>query len=1315
MIKQVLLHLAFMFVLSVYRAFCIPAFAGMTSRLRRKLSHSRDSCEGGNPWRNKISHITVALLTCLSFFSIPNVKAAPGDISHMPLGIQGQLPPNLMLLFDSSGSMKDSVYVSCMPTIECERQSDFCLNDSCSNNGIDWSDRSTYYIGETARVSTRGSNAEYFYGDRVYKGCSTIPVAERQERTCRSTKHYEAQLSAKNLVDSIDGVYLGIMRFYSQNNEGGQILETLELLDSERADYVQKKNQFHQTLDNMAATSSTPLSESLSGIGYYYSYNTPAKPIRTPSTDLVMTLDSDDPSYVFEPTPKSDPEYDLLPASLFGNGILRKLNRLQYPTYDSGGANEAEKNANMAIRGWCQRNFAITLSDGQPTRDETITDTLNEYEDTSSSNALDDVAGALWDMDLRPDLCDLTLIEELNEELGLTMDTTDCSELINTPVTLADGSSGSVYQLLEQRVEQTADDNIVVNDGLLRRYKNNVRSYMVGFGDTDDIDEVLMQRAARLGAGKYYFAENGAQLTSVFTEILNHIGSSEASASGIGLNFAGGQQDFLYTSRFNASDWTGDLMKFPIERIVGELRLDDKDAEWATDDAGTFKSHTQRVIVTYDKDSDTGGVPLQWGTLPASIKQDLAIGPNGIADTNGQARLNYLRGDQSNEVGASSSAIGFRARTSILGDIVHSAPSYVGKIAAGQNYYTDGGPDANLVSWWNYSVDQFTGVSGSGYASPARANDVVYVNANDGMLHAFLDTTDASGSGKVEEIFAYMPSYIASSEHRKGLHYLTDPNYQHRFYNDATAWIKEDVYINNQWRTILVMGVGAGGKGISVLDITDIHNGTVSESDAAAIVLFEFTHPELGYTYAEPYVGPMRDGTWRIVMGNGYDSTSGQAGVFLIDIEDPTNYKFIQTPVELDNTEDGYGKNGMSTVVAADVYQDPERCSDSKPGLHHIIAESCHTREGTTGGKPEEYYVDHFFTGYGSIDRLYGGDLYGNMWAINLISTNTDHWQADFGTTPLFSVPKVNGVPQPITAPPRLAWAGPIIMRCDGYMKSLLNLNQNPSSFKPTIEVTGAEFGNKAVTPYANWDESWVEIPDSVTTDANGYTEAARRGLSCGPNIMVTFGTGQFLTNEDVSDTTKRAFYAVWDNYKVAATDYPLTPTDLDKREFTTTVTDTGELTRTIADSDKLADGEFKNTQWHITDEYGWYVDFDVPGERVTFSPLLLKKTNEIMFATTIPDAQQCGASGSTILNRMDVMTGVASKDYRAVRSLPDGVIVGQRLDHLSTSLTMIGKDALTGDEFVFSDNEKGGGTSTKVSVADEEARGIITWYELEL
>src|SRR3569832_1782567 len=115
---------------------------------------------------------------------------------------------------------------------------------------------------------------------------------------------------------------------------------------------------------------------------------------------------------------------------------------------------------------------------------------------------------------------------------------------------------------------------------------------------------------------------------------------------------------------------------------------------------------------------------------------------------------------------------------------------------------------------------------------------MVYVGANDGMLHGF---DAATGVKKI----AYVPARVYSN-----LSKLTAPTYTHRYFVDGTPTISEAYYSNTK-HTQKVGSLAGGGQGVFALDISNPDN--FSESNATSVVQWEFTETNaaaLGYPFS---------------------------------------------------------------------------------------------------------------------------------------------------------------------------------------------------------------------------------------------------------------------------------------------------------------------------------------------------------------------------------------------------------------------------------------------------------------------------------
>ena len=316
--------------------------------------------------------------------------------------------------------------------------------------------------------------------------------------------------------------------------------------------------------------------------------------------------------------------------------------------------------------------------------------------------------------------------------------------------------------------------------------------------------------------------------------------------------------------------------------------------------------------------------------LDASQSTALNQQPSGGSDGFGEQRLKFLRGDASYESRSCASppcaAPQFRNRAiSPLGDVINSSPYYVG--APNFGYY-----------------DDFEAVRYSAFTATYRARTpVIYMGANDGMLHAINATTGA-------EMFAYVPSPVYAD-----LPKLTDLAYTHRYFVDGSPTVG-DVFYNNAWHTLLVAGMRAGAKGLFALDVTDPTQ--FSETNAASIVRWEFQDPDLGYVFGQPLLVKTNNGRWSVVVSGGYNAgnANGHAFLFVIDAETGSLVAKIDT-----GAGTAASPNGLSAAAVIDI------------------------------------------NGDGIADMAYAGDLDGNLWKFDLFSTLPGSWSLGNGGVPLFS------------------------------------------------------------------------------------------------------------------------------------------------------------------------------------------------------------------------------------------------------------------------------------------------------------------------
>ena len=428
-------------------------------------------------------------------------------------------------------------------------------------------------------------------------------------------------------------------------------------------------------------------------------------------------------------------------------------------------------------------------------------------------------------------------------------------------------------------------------------------------------------------------------LSSAFLDIIARTGSS-ASVGASSTSLRSGTN--VYQVIFNSGEWFGELIAYPISTagVIGT-------AAWNAGTKLATPTASTRAIITYNPD-DNDGVPFRWASLTAA-QQTTIRGADSV--TVAQDRLNYLRGDGTNETCAGACAAGypFRQRpTNKLGDIVNSSPQHVGA-PSGQ-----------------YELPQFlltAYLTDSDYLTFRSANigrtPVVYAGANDGMLHGFNACspvgTGCTAANQGTELLAYVPSSVYSN-----LRSLSLQGYTHKYFVDGSPTVA-DAVISGSWKTVLVGGLNAGGRGVFALDVTT--PSTFSEATAASIVLWEFNDShdtDMGYTYAKPLIAKMNNGKWAAIFGNGYNSASGKANLFILFIEEGVDGTWSASDFVKIDTKAGSVSlpNGLASVNAID-------------------------RDGD-----------------GDVDTIYGGDLLGNMWKFDVSDDTVIKWKVAFGTTP---------------------------------------------------------------------------------------------------------------------------------------------------------------------------------------------------------------------------------------------------------------------------------------------------------------------------
>lgn len=519
--------------------------------------------------------------------------------------------------------------------------------------------------------------------------------------------------------------------------------------------------------------------------------------------------------------------------------------------------------------------------------------------------------------------------------------------------------------------------------------------------------------------GRFVPAPNADALVSAFQGILSDILKQTANPM-VSIATASSRlraDDFVYIAGYKSDRWSGELGAYAITAGTNTVASSPTWVATSTLDASTA-TVPSRLIATSNV-GGTAAVSFVAGSLTTTQLSLL-----GSTTTIQQQVIDYVRGTRSQEVQYGGT---LRNRDSRLGDIVNS------------NIWLTGKPTRLTFEHNGHSAFRTS-------STAAARSATLYVGANDGMLHAFAATTGA-------ERFAYIPRAAMSS-----LSDFTQVTYGHRYFvdghpftGDADLSYTTGTTTTANWKTVLVSGLGAGGRGYFVLDVTTPNDYT--SANIGSMVLVDMTlagstpsttgttaNHDLGHVFATPVVDPisnnrseqivkLNNGRWAVIMGNGINSAN-ERPVLLIQYLDGTK------------------------------------------GLLRIVANST-TGQGNGLSAPRVLDID----GNGTADVVYAGDLKGNVWKFDLSHSNETDWGvAKFSGTvgdstckgvstcvPLFQATDGAGNAQAITAAP-LWMAHP-----QGGIQVLVGTG---------INVTDSHRGNTSTqTIYSVWDKSRYNKP----------------------------------------------------------------------------------------------------------------------------------------------------------------------------------------------------------------------------------------------
>jgi len=460
----------------------------------------------------------------------------------------------------------------------------------------------------------------------------------------------------------------------------------------------------------------------------------------------------------------------------------------------------------------------------------------------------------------------------------------------------------------------------------------NVMTYTVGF----TVASPLLQNAATQGHGVYYQSNNANDLADSLTQAITDIIAknttlSSATVPSTRTAFGNGFYTAYFVPSGSKSVWPGHLEAYtlaadltvlddnnqpaidPVTNLFVEPRHPHWDASatllssYATRKVYTTKAGA-RVPFTAAVNAGTGVAANVTPAMLGLTAADMTLYPQptthaSITDPAHPAQLDrldnsiieWIKGtDAFDEDGDGipsgvPGATPIESRPWVFGDVFHSSPVAVGPPLPFLRFETGFGPSTT------------TGTFMSTYAHRDR---VLYVGANDGMLHGFAagsfvdpnatvtgDEYYTAGDG--HELFGYVPGFLLPKVKNLPRDFIAKQYYVDGPPTAADAWIDYNlngVKDGTDWTTVLITPMREGGEGLIALDVSD-PAATSGNHNPYPRLMWEFTNAGLGQTWSRPIItrvkmrGPASSGDkcgandgdgdcfeqWVAIFGAGYE------------------------------------------------------------------------------------------------------------------------------------------------------------------------------------------------------------------------------------------------------------------------------------------------------------------------------------------------------------------------------------------------------------------------------------------------------------
>ena len=459
--------------------------------------------------------------------------------------------------------------------------------------------------------------------------------------------------------------------------------------------------------------------------------------------------------------------------------------------------------------------------------------------------------------------------------------------------------------------------------------KKGIETFVIGFLGSGGSNYVKIAKAGGTYPDSPLYSSNWQHLYDTLSSYIRQAISSRLtfSAPVVMPNISSGDHIFQSTFTYKQHhQWEGQLSKYKLDSSSGSFTASVGALKWEAGAKLNAKSDASRKVWTVANNYGLSTSLNNFTTSNFATLKNAIWDGSGTTPTDSEAKklISFVRGLDSYDENANTNTTERRHK---LGDIYNSRLAVVGKPNAKttalqakintEAYYRNQNGYAN-----------FKNGATCGGSCPLR-KEVVYVGANDGMLHAFDSDTG-------DELWAFIPPMMLPNLRSM---ISAKANSTNAIYGVDGSPIVKDIYYGGKWRTVLISGMGRGGYGYFALDITnasapvflyafqnnptdqEIYHWDSSGNKSAlgysgGSIAAEYDYSKLGESLSTPVIVALpvsgsSDRKWVAAFGGGYNSgvnSSYGSSVYVIDLED--NGKVIKR-IDLNDVANNNIANAM--------------------------------------------------------------------------------------------------------------------------------------------------------------------------------------------------------------------------------------------------------------------------------------------------------------------------------------------------------------------------------------------------------------------